>query len=104
MVRIWSRDRLELTGDGTFVTQCVAGASDCVANSTTTLFVGCKQYRDSFITKYGLGERALSWSAGGWALPRDGIQRAGYRGSSLMRNSAPLGPYSRTMPRALWKP
>ena len=25
-----------------------------------------------------------------------------YRGTSLMRNSAPLGPYSRTMPRALW--
>jgi len=26
-----------------------------------------------------------------------------YRGTSLMRNCAPLGPYSRTMPRALWK-
>ena len=25
-----------------------------------------------------------------------------YRGTSLMRNSAPLGPYSRKMPRALW--
>jgi hypothetical protein len=25
-----------------------------------------------------------------------------YRGSSLIRNSLPLGPYSRTMPRALW--
>ena len=25
-----------------------------------------------------------------------------YRGTSLMRNSAPLGPYSRTMRRALW--
>ena len=25
-----------------------------------------------------------------------------YRGTSLMRDSAPLGPYSRTMPRALW--
>ena len=24
-----------------------------------------------------------------------------YRGNSLIRNSAPLGPYSRTMPRAL---
>ena len=24
-----------------------------------------------------------------------------YRGTSLIRNSAPLGPYSRTMPRAL---
>ena len=25
-----------------------------------------------------------------------------YRGTSLIRNSAPLGPQSRTMPRALW--
>ena len=25
----------------------------------------------------------------------------GYRGTSLMKNSAPLGPYNRTMPRAL---
>ena len=25
-----------------------------------------------------------------------------YRGTSLIRNHAPLGPYSRTMPRALW--
>ena len=25
-----------------------------------------------------------------------------YRGTSLRRNSAPLGPYSETMPRALW--
>ena len=26
-----------------------------------------------------------------------------YMGTSPMRNSAPLGPYSRTMPRALWR-
>ena len=25
-----------------------------------------------------------------------------YRSTSLIRNSNPLGPYSRTMPRALW--
>ena len=25
-----------------------------------------------------------------------------YRGTSLIRNRRPLGPYSRTMPRALW--
>ena len=25
-----------------------------------------------------------------------------YRGTSLIRSSAPLGPYSRNMPRALW--
>ena len=27
-----------------------------------------------------------------------------YRGTSPIRNSAPLGPYCRTSPRALWKP
>ena len=26
-----------------------------------------------------------------------------YRGTSLTRKRAPLGPYSRTMPRALWR-
>jgi len=25
-----------------------------------------------------------------------------YRGTSLIRNCPPIGPYSRTMPRALW--
>ena len=29
-------------------------------------------------------------------------QLTDYRGTSLIRNSAPLGPYSRSMPRALW--
>ena len=27
-----------------------------------------------------------------------------YRGTSLIRNTPLLGPYSRNMPRALWKP
>ena len=27
-----------------------------------------------------------------------------YRGTSLIRSRLPLGPYSRTMPRALWGP
>jgi len=27
-----------------------------------------------------------------------------YRGTSPIRNSAPIGPYSRTMPRTMWKP
>ena len=27
-----------------------------------------------------------------------------YRGTSLIRNRTPLGPHSRTMPRALWQP
>jgi hypothetical protein len=26
-----------------------------------------------------------------------------YRGTSLIRNRTPLGPYSRAMPRALWR-
>ena len=30
------------------------------------------------------------------------MTRHPYRGTSLMRNNAPLGPYSMTMPRALW--
>ena len=32
----------------------------------------------------------------------DAVDDERYRGTSLIRNSAPLGPYSRTMPRALW--
>ena len=32
------------------------------------------------------------------------LQRHACRGNSPIRNSAPLGPYSRTMPRALWNP
>ena len=28
--------------------------------------------------------------------------RKAYRGTSLIRNRAPLGPYTRTMPRVLW--
>ena len=36
--------------------------------------------------------------------PLDRIKFLGteYRGTSLTRNSVPLGPYIRTMPRALW--
>ena len=30
------------------------------------------------------------------------LARDPYRGTSLMRNSIPLEPYSRTMPRDLW--
>jgi len=33
-----------------------------------------------------------------------GVDPPGYRGTSLIRNCLPLGPYSRTMPRALWGP
>ena len=35
-------------------------------------------------------------------LGRNGGFKQPYRGTSLIRSSAPLGPYSRTMPRALW--
>ena len=31
-------------------------------------------------------------------------ERAHFRGTSLIRNSAPLRPYSKTMPRGLWWP
>ena len=37
------------------------------------------------------------------APPRQTVSNK-YRGTSLMRNSAPLGPFSRTMPRTLWTP
>ena len=40
----------------------------------------------------GLGDGGLSASA------------VDYRGTPLIRNSAPLGPYSRTLHRALWWP
>ena len=33
-----------------------------------------------------------------------GLSSLTYRGTSPIRNSTYLGPYSRTMPRALWKP
>ena len=37
---------------------------------------------------------SLKWPVGAYILS--------YRGTSLIRNSPSLGPYSRTMPRALW--
>jgi len=36
------------------------------------------------------------------AVLNEGQSQDAYRGTSLIRNSAPLGPYSRNMPRALW--
>jgi hypothetical protein len=32
------------------------------------------------------------------------IYDSAYRGTSIIRNSTPLGPYNRNMPRALWWP
>jgi len=33
---------------------------------------------------------------------QEGLLPSEYRGTSLIRKSAPLGPYSRSIPRALW--
>ena len=38
----------------------------------------------------------------GLSAGRDVRENPEYRGTSLIRNSAPVGPYSRTIPRALW--
>ena len=35
-----------------------------------------------------------------WIFPFD----MDYRGTSVLRNNAPLGPYSRKMPGGLWRP
>ena len=40
----------------------------------------------------------------GFRVLRVGFGVLGCRGTSLIRNSGPLGPYGRTMPRALWWP
>ena len=47
-------------------------------------------------------DRVLDGPASGKRAPR--VTAYKYRGTSLIRNSAPLGPYSRTMSRALWWP
>jgi len=38
----------------------------------------------------------------GYLLMRTLCMLSSYRGTSHIRNSASLGPYNRTMPRALW--
>jgi len=44
-----------------------------------------------------------SHQEGGLVAWRAGRQQAAaYRGTSLIRNNPPVGPYSRPMPRALW--
>ena len=43
-------------------------------------------------TTYGLQHRCSALKASMYM----------YRGTSLMRHNTPLGPYSRTMPMALW--
>ena len=45
--------------------------------------------------------RALSRSLA-FSSPRLSLHLHGYRGTSLIRNSADSGPCSRAMPRALW--
>ena len=56
---------------------------------------------------YGLGfqgKKTKNLPSGSFfALKRCcGLESRAYRGTSLITNSAPLGPYSRNMPRALW--
>ena len=55
-----------------------------------------------------LGRRPIPLSppakgTGGRAGTDEAVRAPPYRGTSLIRNCPPLGPYSRTMPRALWK-
>ena len=58
----------------------------------------------------GGGHAGACWGCGSPEVPNDGEKWdvAGsphtIRGTSLMRNSLPLGPYSRTLSRALWGP
>ena len=48
-------------------------------------------------SSYTIGRRVLTWP---WLRGRErGVY---YRGTSLIGNSAPLGPYSRIMSRAIW--
>ena len=35
-------------------------------------------------------------------MKQDSFSQCVYRGTSLIKNSAPLGPYLRAMPKALW--
>ena len=49
-------------------------------------------------SKTPFSNRGWSW-CGFWVL-----KFRVYRGTSLIRNSAPVGPYGRTIPRALWWP
>ena len=48
--------------------------------------------------------RAQTCKPSATASTRTCRAESGYRGTSLIRNSASLGPYSRTMHRTLWKP
>jgi len=52
---------------------------------------------------WGLGFGVLGLVAGvhGMGFTVWGLGFTAYTGTSLMRNSAPLGPYGRTLPRAL---
>ena len=52
----------------------------------------------SEVPLYNLAPGVVSWFVLTRPLPRPGLY---YRGISLIRNSAPLGPYSRTIPRVL---
>ena len=51
---------------------------------------------------YGWRKRLESKKEEDEAARRASALRRRYRGTSLVRNCAPLGSYSRPMPRALW--
>ena len=49
------------------------------------------------------GTRFITWGGHGGALHVARSFPRIHRGTSLIRNCPPIGPYSRTMPRALWR-
>ena len=53
-------------------------------------------------TARAIGNRSMQ-SSGEISSHREDAPGLRYRGTSLIRNNAPLGPYSRTMPMALWE-
>ena len=44
------------------------------------------------------------WGEQAWSKFKTGVPGSLYRGTSLIKNSVPLAPYSRNMPRTLWRP
>ena len=70
--------------------------------------LACPAFRELAFVQHGsLGESMVSW---GFAIeilraPHDEeVPGQPYMGTSFMRNNPPLGPYSRIMSRALWRP
>ena len=58
---------------------------------------------ESYITDFGIRRNPIGTSMSSLKISVN-VNEVGldpYRGTSLIRNRTPLGPYSRTMPRAL---